>query len=34
VYPGSPQDIVIQEEALRLGRFGVLTIVRPLSNSK
>lgn len=30
VYAGSLQDIVIQEEALRLGRFGVLTIIRPL----
>ncbi len=34
VCPGSQQDIVMQEEALRLGRFGVLTIVRPLPNSK
>ncbi len=34
VYQGSQQDIVIQEEALRLGRFGVLTILRPLPNSR
>lgn len=29
IYQGSEQDIVIQEEALRLGRFGVLTVLRP-----
>ncbi len=34
VYPGSQQDIIVQEEALRLGRFGVVTILRPLPNSK
>ena len=30
IHSGSQLDILIQEEALRLGRFGVLTILRPL----
>lgn len=30
IHQGSALDILLQEEALRLGRFGVLTVVRPL----
>ena len=30
IHSGSQLDIVLQEEAIRLGRFGVLTILRPL----
>ena len=29
VYHGSAQDIMLHEEALRLGRFGVITVLRP-----
>lgn len=31
IRPGTALDIVLQEEALRLGRFGVITIIRPLA---
>jgi hypothetical protein len=31
IYQGSALDITVQEEALRLGRFGVVTVIRPLS---
>jgi hypothetical protein len=30
IHQGSALDIVLQEEALRLGRFGVITVIRPL----
>jgi hypothetical protein len=30
IHQGSALDIMLQEEALRLGRFGVLTVIRPL----
>ncbi len=29
IHQGSALDIVVQEEALRLGRFGVITVIRP-----
>jgi IrrE N-terminal-like domain len=29
IHQGSALDIMIQEEALRLGRFGVITVIRP-----
>jgi hypothetical protein len=32
IHQGSALDIIVEEEALRLGRFGVLTILRPLRN--
>ena len=31
IHSGSALDIVLHEEALRLGRFGVLTVLRPLT---
>jgi hypothetical protein len=29
IHPGSALDIMVHEEALRLGRFGVITVIRP-----
>ncbi len=34
IHAGSALGIVLQEEALRLGRFGVLTVIQPLKEQE
>jgi Zn-dependent peptidase ImmA (M78 family) len=34
IHQGSALDILVHEEALRLGRFGVLTVIRPLAPNR